>query len=177
VGRGHHVDRPAGVGDGTDLGGDVLVAEPPLVDQRPGARPGEVLRRAEPQRLARAHRRAHRLEPDAGAVVAHVALHHLVELGDVLGHAERAGQHAVRAPDAARLERRLDDAVLVLLDRVGWAHLGAGRVLAVHALHRRGLGGGGPVDLVQVDQRRAAVGAALFAGLHARLAPDATALV
>ena len=99
------------------------------------------------------------------------------KLDDVLRHAERAGEHAVRAADAARLERRLHDAVLVLLDRVGRAHLGAGRVLAVHAHHRRRLGGGGPVDLLEVDHRRAAVRAALLARLHARPAADAAALV
>ena len=54
---------------------------------------------------------------------------------------------------------------------------GAGGVLAVHAHHRRGLGGGGAVDALEMDQRLAAVGAALHAGLHARFAADAAALV
>ena len=53
-----------------------------------------------------------------------------------LRDAERAGQHAVRAGDAARLERRLHDAVLGLLDGVGRADLGAGGVVAVHADRR-----------------------------------------
>ena len=67
--------------------------------------------------------------------------------------------------------------LLGLLDRVGRAHLGAGRVLAVHAHHRRGLRRRGPVDALEVDQRLPAVRAALLARLHARLAADAAALV
>src|SRR5690606_35069990 len=88
-----------------------------------------------------------------------------------------AGVDAVRAADAPRLERRLHHTVLVLLDGVGRAHLGAGGVLAVHADHRCRLGGLVPVDLVEVDERRPPVGAALAARLDARLAPDAAALV
>ena len=45
-----------------------------------------------------------------------------------LGHAERAGEHAVVAGDAARLAGRLHDAVAGALDRVGRADLGAGRL-------------------------------------------------
>ncbi len=74
------------------------------------------------QRLARADGGAHRPLPDRRAVVAHVAFHHLLVFGS-LRNAERAGQHAVRAGDAARLERRLHDAVLALLDRVRRADL------------------------------------------------------
>ena len=50
-----------------------------------------------------------------------------------LRHAERAGEHAVVAGDAARLAGRLHDAVAGPLDGVGRADLGAGRRVAVHA--------------------------------------------
>jgi hypothetical protein len=46
----------------------------------------------------------------------------------------------------------LHDATLGLLDRIGRADVGARRVLAVHAHHRRGLGGDGPVDAFEVDE-------------------------
>src|SRR5690606_30335839 len=108
---------------------------------------------------------------------AEIALHHEIELAHHLRHAERAGQHAVGAPDAAGLQRRLHDAELVLLDRVGRAHLGAGRVGAVHADHGHGLGALDPVDVVEVDHRVPTVGAALLAGLDAGPAADAAALV
>ena len=93
------------------------------------------------------------------------------------GHAERAGEHAVGAADAARLERRLHDAVLGLLDRVGRAHLA--QVGSSQCMHTIGAVCVlvGAVDALEVDQRLAAVGAALRARLHARLAADAAALV
>ena len=55
-----------------------------------------------------------------------------------LWDAERARQHAVRAGDAARLQRAADDAVLALLDGVRRADQRAGRLVAVHADHRHG---------------------------------------
>src|SRR4029453_18798056 len=96
-----------------------------------------------------------------------------------LGHPEGAGQHAVRAGDAAGLQGRLHDAVLVLLDGVGAAHLGARGVGAVHAHRGRRLAGAGGalVHLVEVDHRPAPVGAALPARLHAGPAADAPAVV
>src|SRR5262249_49851101 len=57
------------------------------------------------------------------------------------------------------------------------AHLGAGRILAVHADRRRRLRARAPVDEVEMDHRPTAVRAALRAGLDARLAADAPALV
>ena len=86
-----------------------------------------VLPRSKRERAGRTDGRAHRPLAGAGAVVAHVALHHLVDVAVVLRHAERAGEHAVRAADAARLQRALDDAVRRLLDRVGRADLRADR--------------------------------------------------
>ena len=154
-----------------------LPAEHEVTEQRPAPRVAELLDRAVPERFTRAHRRAHRGESFGGAVGAHVALHHLVEIGDVLGNPERAGEHAVGAADAARLERGLHDAVLGLLDRVGRAHLRAGRVLAVHAHHRCRLCARGTVDAFEVDQRLTAVRAAFGARLNARFAADASALV
>ncbi len=82
----------------------------------------------------------------------HMSLHHLVEVGDVLGDTERAGEYAVGAADAPGLQRRLDDPLLGLFDCIGGANLRAGGVFAVHAHHRRGLGAGGTVDAFEVDQ-------------------------
>ena len=98
-------------------------------------------------------------------------------VGLVLRHAERAGEHAVRAADAARLERALHDAVRRLLDGVGRADLRADRVLAVHADLRRGLHAVAPLDRLEMDHRAPAVRVALAAGLHARLAADAARVV
>src|SRR5690606_34781111 len=122
------VERPGLVDDGVHPRRDATVAELELVRQRP--RPGrvELLAGPEPQRLARTDARAHRLGPDARAVVTHVALHHQVVLGDVLRDAERARDHAVRAADAPGLLGGLDHAVLGLLDGVSGTDLGAGRV-------------------------------------------------
>ena len=74
--------------------------------------------------------------PDRRAVVAHVALHHLLEL-DVHLRDRRTGRPArswSRRCSAA--SARLHDAVLALLDRVGRADQRAGRLVAVHADHR-----------------------------------------
>ena len=64
-----------------------------------------LLARPEEERLAGADRRAHRFLADAGAVVAHVALHHDLPVLEDLRHAERAGHDAVAAGDAPRLPR------------------------------------------------------------------------
>src|SRR6185369_12144586 len=108
---------------------------------RPGHRPKlvDLLARAEKERLAGTDRRAHRLLADTGPVVAHVALHHDLAIFVDLWNTERTGDHAVAAGDAARLARRLDDAVAGALDRVGRAHFGTGWLLAVHADHRHRL--------------------------------------
>ena len=116
---------------------------------------------------------AHRLAADRGAVVAHVTFHHEVILRFHLGHAERAGQHAVVAADAARLAGAEDDAVLLLFDGVGRANLGAGRRIAVHADDRHGLRRARPVHVFQVNHRPAAVRVALAARLLAGAAADA----
>src|SRR5690606_11245450 len=175
-----HVERPGLLAQhDLDPGGDRLVAEGEDVAEGADPGGGELLRRAVPEGVAGAHRGAHRLRARRGAVEAEVALHHEVDLAHDLGHAERAGEHAVRAGDAPGLQRRLDDAVLVLLDGVRRAHLGAGRVGAVHADGRRRLARPerAGVDLVEVDHRPAPVGAALLARLHAGPAADATAVV
>src|SRR6185369_16257657 len=108
-------------------------------------------------RPRRAHGCAHRTPAGARAVVAHVALHHLIGIAVILGDAERTGQHAVRAADAARLERALDDAFGCLFDGVGGADLRANRVLAVHTDLGRRLHAVAPLDRLEVDERAAAV--------------------
>ena len=88
-----------------------------------------------------------------GAVVAHVALHHLVVGREVLGHPERAGEHAVGAADAAGLERGLHDAVLVLLDGVrGHTSAQVGSSQCMHTIGAVWVVAA--VDLLEVDHRR-----------------------
>src|SRR6185503_17242328 len=84
-----------------------------------------------------------------------------------------ARQYTVAAGDTAWLACRLHYAVAGSLDRVRRAHLGAGRLLAVHADDRNGLDTVRPVDELEMDHRIAPMGVALGARLHARLAADA----
>ena len=126
------------------------------------------------QRLAGADRGAHGPLADRGAVVAHVALHHLLVVpapasGMPNGQASTQFEQAMQRG----FERRLHDAVLALLDGVGGADLRAGGVVAVHADVGRGGDGLRAVDEVEVDHRDAAMGVALLAGLEAGLAADA----
>src|SRR5687768_2841574 len=96
--RNHHVH----------LGGDGLLAELEPVDRlRARALALDLFPRTEIERPRGADARAHRLQAHRRAVVAHVALHHQRELGLHLRHAERTGQHAVVARDAARFSRGL----------------------------------------------------------------------
>src|SRR5262245_32059289 len=112
---------------------DRLVAELKRVHWH-GQRPElfDLLARAEEERLAGAHRRAHRLLADARPVVAHVALHHDLAIFVELRHPERTRHHAITARDAARLARRLHDPIGRALDRVGRAHFRARGLLAMH---------------------------------------------
>src|SRR5262249_51758017 len=88
-------------------------------------------------------------------------------------HAEGTRQNAVAACDAARLACRLNDTVTGALDRVCGAHLGARRLLAVHAHHRHCLHALGPIDVLEVDHRVTAVSLAFGACVNARLTSDA----
>src|SRR4029453_16074633 len=133
----------------------------------------DLLRGAEEERLTRADRRAHRPLAGAGAVVAHVALHHDLPILVHLGNPERTCENAVAAGDAPRLQRRLHDAVTRPLDGVGGAHLGARGLLAVHADDRHRLDAGRAVDELEVNHGLAAMRVAFGAGLYARLASDA----
>jgi hypothetical protein len=155
----------------------VLVAELPVVDRASLARAHDLLDRRERQGARGTHGRAHRTPTCARAVVAHVALHHLIGVAVVFRHAERTRKHAVRAADAALLERALDDAVGRLLDGVGGTHLRADRILAVHAHLRRRLHAVAPLDRFEVDERSPAVRVAFLARLDARLASDAAGVI
>src|SRR5262245_43040625 len=116
-----------------------LAAELPIADRHALPRTFDVFPRRERERSGWAHGGAHRPFADAGAVIAHIALHHLIDLGPILGHAERTGQDAIRAADAARFERTLHDPIRRFLDGIGRADLRTDRVFAVHAHLRRGL--------------------------------------
>ena len=134
---------------------------------------GDILRPNVRQGLAGTHRRAHRTLARRGPVVAHVALHHQLVFRNNLGNAEGTCQHAVLASDAARLQGGHHHAVFADLDRVGRTDLRAGRVFAMPA-DVGGRGDGlGAIDEVEIDHGVAAMGVALFTGLHASLAADA----
>ncbi len=77
--------------------------------------------------------------------------------------------------DGARGGRQVHYAGFVLLDGISGTDFGAGRVFAVHAHGGGGLSRYPGVEVVEVDERRTAVGTALLAGLHACFAADATA--
>ena len=125
-GWGHHVN----------LGRDLLAAEIENIRWLLAAT-GDLLGPDVRQCLARTDRRAHRPLADGSAVIAHVALHHLLLGNHHLRNAEGAGQHAVVAGDAARLERGVDDSILALLDGIRWTDLRASRLVTVPA-HVRG---------------------------------------
>ena len=153
-------------------GGRTTTPEPTSPDA-----PARTVPRSVPQGLRRTHRGAHRFQAFRGAVVTHIAFHHLVERRDVLGDAKWAGVDAIGAANAARLQRGLDHTILVLLDGVGRTDLGAGRVLAMHADHGDGLSACHPVDGVELDERDPAMSVALGAGLDTRSTPDAAAVI
>src|SRR5262249_38074435 len=148
--------------------------ESKLIDRFLDAHPFDFFRRSVKEGLAGTNRRAHRLLSNAGAVEAHVALHHLVDLSDVVRHAKRARQNAVRAPEASGFERAVNDAVFRLLDRIGRAYARARRIFAMHADDRRRLRAERAVHELEVDHRAAAMRVALHARLHAGFAADAS---
>ena len=157
-----------------DLRRDGLVPEAEHVRRHfpPGA--GDRFGRNVGERLAGADGRAHGPLADRRAVVAHVALHHLLELATIIFGTPN-GQASTQLEQAMQrgFSDRLHDAVLGLLDRVGGADLRAGRVVAVHADRRDRRDRVAAVEKVDVDHRDAAVRVALGAGVDAGLAADA----
>src|SRR5262249_9792780 len=85
----------------------------------------DLLTRGKAQRSGRAYGCAHGTLADAGAVVTHVALHHLVDFGLIFGNAERAGEDAIHAADTPGLERALHHSVRSFLDGIRGTNLGA----------------------------------------------------
>src|SRR5216683_1907822 len=115
---------------------------------------------------------AHGPLPSRGAVIAHVTLHHQVELRQVVRHTKGTRQHTVAAPDAVRRESSLHDPISRLLNGIRRADFSAGGILAVHADHRDRLWRRSPVSVLQVDHGHPAVRFAFGAGVVARLAAD-----
>src|ERR1017187_8189985 len=156
-----------------DLGDDPLVAEPEGIYGLLAARGRDGFGLHIGQRLAGTDGGAHGALAYGSAVVAHVALHHLLVFRHQFRNPEGARQHAIGTADAARLERRAHNAVFVFLNRVCRANLGARGILAVPA----DVGGGGDALLavpeIEIDHGDAAMRVAFFAGLQARLAADA----
>src|SRR3989442_13236799 len=121
---GHHLEdvefQPFAFGRTHDLyfRANDLLSESEFVDWSFRAKPLYICRRTVIKRLAGTDGGTHRFLANARAVKAHVALHHLIDLGDVMGHTKRARQHAIRTSDAARLDRAMNDAILSLFDRI-----------------------------------------------------------
>ena len=113
----------------------------------------DILPRAEEQRAARTHGRAHRFFSRAGAVITQVALHHQTVVNLHLRHAKRAGEDAIRTGDTTRFRGAEHHAAIILLDGIGRANSRARRVFAMHANDRRGLDPRGAVHVVEVDHR------------------------
>src|SRR5262249_14256573 len=157
-----------------NLRSDLLIAEPERIDRLLAPRGGDGFRRDVSQSLTGAHRGAHRALADRGPVVAHVGLHHLLVLRNELWNTEWTRRNAVGQTDTARLQRRADNAVVILLDGVGRTALGAGWVVAVPAdICCRG-DGLLAIDEIEVDHRHTPVGVAFLASLQAGLTPDAS---
>src|SRR6185369_668650 len=155
-----------------------LLAELELIDRgRARSHLFDLLASAVEQRLARADRRAHRALARRRAVITHVALHHQLEFGLHLWHAERTSQHAVVAGDAPRLASGLHYAIIGALDCVGRTHFSAGRRVTMHANNRRSLHRMRAIEIFQVNHRVALMRVAFAARLRARLTPDASSRV
>src|ERR1035438_2707781 len=119
------------------------------------------------QCLARTNGCAHGFLTDGSAVVAHVALHHLLLGNHHFWDAERAGYHAVVAGDAAGLEGRKDNPIFAFLNRIRWTDLRAGGFVTMPAY----VGGRAdalfPLDEIEVDHRLSPVSVAFLARLQA----------
>src|SRR5579864_4259130 len=123
--------------------------------------------------LARADGRAHGPLADGSAVIAHVALHHLLLGNHHLRNAEGAGQDAIVAGDTARFERGVDNTILALLDGIRRADLRTSRFVTMPAYVRGRADALFPFDKVEVDHRLSTVGVALLASLEAGSAANA----
>src|SRR5579884_1352641 len=156
------------------LGTDRLLAKLELIDgPRTGPQPLDLLARGVEQGATGTDGGTHRLEAGGGPIVAHVALHHQIELTHHLGNAERAGEHTIRAGDAARFASGHDSTIARAFDGVRGANIGAGRRFTVHAHHGSGLRGHLAVDEIQMDHRVSLVRLAFGTGMDTGLAADA----
>src|SRR5690606_40726368 len=91
-----------------------------------------------------------------------------------LRHAERTGQHAVRASNAARFARGHYSSIRRALDRIGWADFGASRRFAMHADNRSRLRRMTAINVVEMDHRVPLMRLALRTGVTARFAANAS---
>ena len=155
-----------------------LLAKLELIDRgRARSHLFDLLASAVEQSLARADGRAHRALARRRAVITHVALHHQLEFGLHLWHAEWTGQHTVVAGDAPRLPRGLHYAIIGALDCVGRTYFSACWRVTMHAHHRRSLHRMRAIEILQVNHRVAFMRVAFAARLRARLTPDASSRV
>src|ERR1700690_1732872 len=124
------------------------------------------------QCLARTDCRAHRPLADGSAVIAHIALHHLLLGNHHLRDTEGAGQHAVVAGDAARFERGVNNSILAFLDGIRRADLSAGGLVTMPAYVCGRPDALLPLDKVEVDHRLSPMGIAFLARLQAGATAD-----
>ena len=155
---------------------DRLAAELEAVD-RPLARPQplDLGAGAVEQRPAGADRGAHRLAAGGGAVVAHVALHHQVEIGLILGTPN--GQASTQLLQAMQRGLRAvctTPSSVFLMASAGQTSAQVGESQCMHTTGTVCVECGA-IDVFQVDHRVPLVRVALAAGLDARLAADAAA--
>src|SRR5579872_798381 len=113
-----------------DFGCDLLLSKIENVG-RLLAPSGNLFRSNVGKRLTGADGRAHWPFAYRCPVVTHIALHHLLLGFHHLRDSEGAGENAVAAGDAARLQGRMDDAVFILFDRIGGTDLGTGWLVTV----------------------------------------------
>jgi len=160
-----------------DFGSNGFIAEAPFVDWNSLSGPFYLFKGGEGESLRGTDGGAHRPLAARSAVIAHVALHHLIELGVILGDSKRASQYAVRASDAPGFEGALHNTVLGLFYRIRWADASANRIMAMHADLGRGLNTVDSLHCFEVYHRPAPMSVAFLAGLDAGFAPDAAGII
>lgn len=163
--------------DEKNLGPNVFFPEGPFVDECPPPCALEFLHGREKQCLGGTNRGAHGLLSHTRAIITEIAFHHLIDLGEILGHAEGTREHAIGTSDATRNRSALNDPVGRFFDRVGRTNSRANRILAMHAHLRSRLHTVSATYRLQMDHRVTFVRIAFLTRLHARLAADTSRIV
>lgn len=159
----------------TNFGADRSVPENEFIDGSASPAGGDLFGGTVHEGLGWTDRGTHRLLADRSAVVAHIAFHHLINLGQVFGDSERAREDTVGASDAPGFERALHHSVRRSFDRIRGADGGAGRLVAVHADDWRRLHSIVAFDSLQMNHRNSGVSVAFRASSDTCIASNAPA--